>query len=481
MSIKGNAESNVLRGRISDPDKIHGLSAYELDVMRGYDGTLDEWLKEVRGDFDDKVAEAKAEFNNEVDTVIVPEAKAEIESTAQTATENAVAEIADAETRCLRTLGDYTNEATDVLERAASVLDENEVLLWENNAIGDPFVGQDIILSDKLSNDIKHFRLVFFDLVGTVTSDGVFQSNVLPSIELERGQNGIVRCEQGSRLFNVFDNGNIRFEGATSNASCIPWRVYGVKNKEISLDAPIREVKAESNNLYTNALKGKSSGAIVALDDVSPLEHKVKVKLSSETLADDTAVTLTGCGKNLFDVSKVPSLEHAHGVIGTNNGDGSITIAGYSYTTLKLLKDLAPYLKAGDTATFSIDYDIEPDGKFMLLSKTNTYFYFDQSRTITDAMLNDTVIFYGKRDGTPVTLSNIQIERGTTETPYEPFKEGTTVSTTIAEGAELPSVAPNMTILTDKSGVVIEANYNKDSNIVIEKLTQAIISFGGNI
>lgn len=80
MSTKGSAESYVeLRGSLSIPEAITGKSAYEIDVMHGYDGTEEEWLKEVRGDFDDRVAEAKAEFNAEVENVIIPEAKAELE------------------------------------------------------------------------------------------------------------------------------------------------------------------------------------------------------------------------------------------------------------------------------------------------------------------------------------------------------------------------------------------------------------------
>ena len=38
-----------------------------------------------------------------------------------------------------------------------------------------------------------------------------------------------------------------------------------------------------------------------------------------------------------------------------------------------------------------------------------------------------------------------------------------------------------MTLLTDTEGVTIEAEYNKDTNKVIESLVQAIISLGGNV
>ena len=64
---------------------------------------------------------------------------------------------------------------------------------------------------------------------------------------------------------------------------------------------------------------------------------------------------------------------------------------------------------------------------------------------------------------------------------YEPYIEGEEVTTTLAEGAELTSIAPNMTIYTDKAGAIVECFYNKDTNIVIEKLTQAVISLGGKI
>lgn len=52
MSIKGNVESNALRGRISSPEVIHGLSAYEIAVMNGFDGTVEEWLESLLTDED---------------------------------------------------------------------------------------------------------------------------------------------------------------------------------------------------------------------------------------------------------------------------------------------------------------------------------------------------------------------------------------------------------------------------------------------
>ena len=41
--------SNVLRGTIVNPDVIRGKSAYEIAVMHGFEGTVEEWLESLKG------------------------------------------------------------------------------------------------------------------------------------------------------------------------------------------------------------------------------------------------------------------------------------------------------------------------------------------------------------------------------------------------------------------------------------------------
>lgn len=51
MSLSGNAEAkNVLRGKVTMPDAIHGLSAYEIAVIHGFEGTEEEWLESLQGE-----------------------------------------------------------------------------------------------------------------------------------------------------------------------------------------------------------------------------------------------------------------------------------------------------------------------------------------------------------------------------------------------------------------------------------------------
>ena len=81
-----------------------------------------------------------------------------------------------------------------------------------------------------------------------------------------------------------------------------------------------------------------------------------------------------------------------------------------------------------------------------------------------------------------VEYKDIQVEFRDTATEYEPYKESITY-TSNADGVveNVVSIYPTMTFATNKLGAIIDCEYNKDANKVIEKLTNAIISLGGNV
>lgn len=65
---------------------------------------------------------------------------------------------------------------------------------------------------------------------------------------------------------------------------------------------------------------------------------------------------------------------------------------------------------------------------------------------------------------------------------YEPYVEPVEYSVN-ADGTVkgVASLYPSMSLLTDTSGVMIDAEYNKDTNKVIQNLVNAIIALGGNV
>jgi hypothetical protein len=109
-----------------------------------------------------------------------------------------------------------------------------------------------------------------------------------------------------------------------------------------------------------------------------------------------------------------------------------------------------------------------------LSAKVNKMPYYE------DSLEKDlTLRFYlqnGKTIGDTLSVKDIQVEVGTTATEYEEYKEPITYETT----ENITSYYPTTTLLVE-DGIIIEAEYNKDINKVIESLTQAIISMGGNV
>lgn len=66
-----------------------------------------------------------------------------------------------------------------------------------------------------------------------------------------------------------------------------------------------------------------------------------------------------------------------------------------------------------------------------------------------------------------------QIEEGTVDSSYEPYCGAEYVPST--EGiVHVTSISPNMTLHTDTKGVIVDCEYNKDSNIVIQQLIDRI-------
>lgn len=225
-------------------------------------------------------------------------------------------------------------------------------------------------------------------------------------------------------------------------------------------------------NVVENAecLKGRKTDTAILLDDISPVIHEMGVKISSDTAEDLTAVKVSRCGKNLFDINQINSTTTL-----INNGDGTLTAkmgASYSYT---LLKTICPNLKVGKTYTLNFT---TTGMRYIYLQGYNKVWNLGTSLTITETMLNSKVIFYSnKLDGVyyDALISDIQIELGSTATDYKPYispieyipnADGTVEGVT--------SLYPNTTLMTDTEGVIIDCDYYKDVDKAFDELTQAM-------
>ena len=233
-------------------------------------------------------------------------------------------------------------------------------------------------------------------------------------------------------------------------------------------------------NEVSNALKGSASGEVVALKDVSPLEHNLKVKISG--VDNPEAVKLLTYGGNLLDVSKT-------GDTSGNNYEtydketNTITAHRVNYNAWEKLNIVTPLLPRGTYTMFKgKEYRSEVQLFNKNLEPLTQYPNDDLSSriviTATEPVYLKMKYFLGVTYPYTASATDFKLVAGdVSEADYEPYKE----PIEYAQGEDIKSIAPCTTIMTDTEGAVVEVEYNRDLNKAFAELYQAIISLGGNV
>lgn len=337
----------------------------------------------------------------------------------------------------------------------------------------------------------------------------------------------------------------------------------------------IKAIESDIKNLYSNALKGRASGSAVRVDDVSPVEHNVKVKVS---------------GKNLIVYPHSDTTKTQNGLTFTDNGDGSITVVGTATTvtyydlcnftsrffsggpryfnamsdkvtfegyTIKdcsiqqgetgnsfchlvitagqtVNKTFYPQIEKGDVATEYTPYidpntvtvtrcgknifDITADELTVIGSSGNKRYalvfdkpgvytfsaevdssltniahkivtdgeYGEYTSHVGDVKFTETIgenqkliIYKGlENERLQGGVSRAQLEIGDTASDYEAYNsEKYTVN---SDGSvDITSLSPIMTLLTNSEGATVECEYNRDINVVLDNIIDRLNAIGG--
>ena len=228
---------------------------------------------------------------------------------------------------------------------------------------------------------------------------------------------------------------------------------------------------AYANKTYANSLLGNASGVVATLEDVSPIEHELDVVVSG--VENPSSVKLLRYGKNLI------SSDIWNGAF-EKQDDGSYK----SITTIGVIHTREFYLPA---AVYTVSYFLKcPKGKnyriaiihddgtrstrFTESSGEFMYFvYTTNGKPITNIFFDYTGI------SDEVYFKDLQIEVGSVATEYEPYAEPTEYTPNEDGTVDgVMSVYPTTTLMTDTSGVSVEATYNKDANKVVASLEERI-------
>ena len=202
-------------------------------------------------------------------------------------------------------------------------------------------------------------------------------------------------------------------------------------------------------------------------------------------IEDISAVTLKVLGKNLLPFPYYDTTKTENGITFTVNSDGSITANGTATANAVF------YLVRGSNiqnlvlgANRNVSFSGCPAG-----GSSSTYMIALQSTDYTQdkrdygegvsfvTTRNDYYMFIRVYSGT--TVSNLtfypQVEYDTAKTPHEPYIEPVNYPVGVDGVVQgVVAIYPNTTLTTDTAGAIIDCEYNRDANKVVNSLLERI-------
>ena len=225
-------------------------------------------------------------------------------------------------------------------------------------------------------------------------------------------------------------------------------------------------------------LKGSASGTAISITDVSPIEHDVQVKLTSDTVTDFSKVKLFKYGRNLFDYT-LPYITSK--ALDKNTGElivwgGSWCVYDYIEIQPNITCTVNPELNQGrypicfydENKVFISSSESSGVNNVTVFTTPPNCKYMRISAVIADAPTS--MIVLGEYTNEQMALMEYEPYKGVAE--YSINADGTIEGVT--------SIYPIMSLITDTSGVTITANYIKDINKTFNALKTNVALSGGN-
>lgn len=188
---------------------------------------------------------------------------------------------------------------------------------------------------------------------------------------------------------------------------------------------------AYANSTFANALKGTASGSAFLIDDVSPVTHDMGVKIRGKNLLDINQA-INGEKGNEYDTFLIDgntitatSDNSTTKVVYMYLFSGELPAGSYILSLNATIENTPNHNRPNEifvfknksfftlTAPMKTDGTYSPTLKFTLSEKANIKILFYKNVHASEETVSDTVY--------KVTLSNIQLELGTSATAYTPY------------------------------------------------------------
>lgn len=245
----------------------------------------------------------------------------------------------------------------------------------------------------------------------------------------------------------------------------------------------------KKTSVLSNALYNSKKGAIISLNDISPVSSDVDIQLENSVTPtmDFSNVNVKIGGKNLF-VDFITDQTTTGGSTITVNGDGSVTVVGVAGDAISQQYALGRIPKGTYTISNGLTTGTLPR-LTCVFRKLGTNDYIHEigtgnasSQTITlKEDCNATLMLYGAKISAETFTLYPQLEYSSVATEYEQYIDIFEMNPESDGKLSIATNFPNLTIFTDTDNVVVNAKYQRDINKAFEELQNAIISLGGNI
>lgn len=194
---------------------------------------------------------------------------------------------------------------------------------------------------------------------------------------------------------------------------------------------------------------------------------------------DPSTVTVTRCGKNLIPYPFKETTVTKKGVTFTDNKDGTITVNGTAEATVSFIffEGNMPvdgvYTLSGLSGGNGSTYYVQP-----LCSDKAHPGLADGSKSYEWGGLVMNRLQLNVVAGTVVSnlRVSVMLEKSNTATDYEPYNGAEYAPAADGTVSGITSLSPNMTILTDTEGMIVECEYIRDTKKYIDRSVSGILT-----
>ena len=228
-----------------------------------------------------------------------------------------------------------------------------------------------------------------------------------------------------------------------------------------------------------NAITGTATGnGVVQLDKVSPIEHELAVQLESPDITDFSGVSIARYGRNLFDLDWFEAnlasgrwhyveFNGRRCIKNTPNSDCMfIGYATKSFPVPIMALQIDAYCAEGTPTVLNL-YD-KQGNTLAYASVSNDINNWTKRWVFGSADVGSYMLYCSSPYDVYIDLDSLIAVTDTNTEPYEPFVSQTATANADGTVDGIMSVAPTSVLTAE--GVTINAEYNMDTNAVLESL-----------